>query len=300
MVTYELMNIFLSHSARTPVAVIQKLIIERGATVHDSFDIAPELEISGSVIDQITKADAVIAVIEQESPNLFFELGLAVASGKSVLAIVTPESLLPPFLAELPYVTSDLKDSTTLRYSIDQFMKGIGQRGPKTRESKLPKSRPEKMGELQNIAQRFGTMRLDGSPRQAEELFHSFLETAGVSVVQETSTKKDGGADFAIWSDDLRTTIGNPILVEIKLARLNGFSFRAAYSNLRAAIESTRTPAGLLLYLDRDKQRFERPDNWSPTVLSDDLEDFANRAARLGFESAVVQLRNEYVHGSAR
>ncbi|MFL6386294.1 MAG: hypothetical protein ACJ71U_02290 [Terriglobales bacterium] len=293
------MNIFLSHAAKTPVAVIRKLITERGATVHDSFDIAPAQEISASLIDQIMKADAVIAVFEEESPNLFFELGLAVASGKSVLAIVNPERLIPPFLAELPYVTSDLRDSTTLRYSLDQFIKGLSKSRPMLRESKLPKNRPEKINELQDIAERFATMRLNGSPLEAEELFHQFLETAGISVVQETS-RKDQGADFVIWRDELRSIVGSPILVEIKLARFNGFSFRAAYSNLRTAVESTGTPAGMLLYLDRDKQRFERPNNWSAAVLSGDLEDFAKSVARLGFDSAVVQLRSEYVHGLAR
>lgn len=230
------MNIFLSHAAKTPVEEIRKLIMHRGATVHDSFDVSSAQEISASVLDQISKADAVIAVIDEESANLFFELGFAVASGKSVMAIVSPDKLIPPFLAELPYVTSDLRDSTALRYSLDHFIRGVGKSAPTIRGAKFLKGRPSKVAELKAIAQRFGTIRLEGSPRQAEALFRSLLENSGVSVVQEGSMK-DEAADFAIWSDELRTSFGSPILVEIKVARLNGFSFRAAYSKVVQFIE---------------------------------------------------------------
>jgi len=290
------MKIYLSHAAQTPVSVIRGLIADRGVIVHDSFDLSAGQNLSTSVADQIVNADAVVAVIEEGSPNLFYELGLAVASGKPILTILKPETILPPFLAGLPYLTSDLKNSKALRFSLDQFMEGIGKKKSTTREHKSPATGLGRQRELQTMAQRFATLRTGGSLREVEALFRSFLETAGVSAIQERSGKDDG-ADLAIWSDGLRTTVGSPILIELKVARLNGFSFRVAYSNLVAAVQSSSAAAGLLLYLDREMSRFDKPNNWTPAVLWSDLEDFASRVAASGFENTVLQLRNEYVHG---
>lgn len=292
------MRVFISHSARTPTLVVRQILANLGAEVSDAFA-SPAEEWGATLLDALSRSDAVVALVDKAPPNVFYELGLATAMEKPVLVLQAPETALPPFLGQVPRMTSDLNDSKALRFTLEQFLKQIGRPGKSLSNPKLPSSVAPSSTQLQKLAEEFAKVRGSGVLRELEKDLGNFLKAANVRVV-ERGPAEVKGADLAVWSDGLSSTLGNPILVELKAGRIELMNFRVTYSNLAYAVQETGTPAGLLLYLARSGRRFEKPNTWVPNVFFCDLEDFATRVVNVGFDRTLLDLRNEQVHGVGR
>jgi hypothetical protein len=293
------MKIFLSHSAHNPVSALRQILASLGAEVFDSFDPNAVANLTSPLPDAIRNADAIVAVVDGPSPNVFFELGFAMATGKPALALQAPETLLPPFLAQVPHLTSDFRDSKALRFTIKKFLHQVGNSEEPIAKPQSPANAVPSSAEMQMLSQQLGELRLNGNPRDAETVLAAFLKAARVRSV-ERGTADDKGADFAVWSDGVSSTLGNPILIQLKTGRIEKMNFRVTYSNVAYAVQQSGAAAGLLLYLDRRGQRFDKPNTWVPNVFFCDLEDFASRVIREGFDRSLLNLRNEQVHEVAR
>jgi hypothetical protein len=293
------MKIFLSHSARNPVSAVRQILASLGAEVFDTFDPSSAESLAFMLPDTISQIDAVVAVVDEPSPNVFYELGIATAVGKPVLVLQAPEMLLPPFLAQVPHVTSDFRDTKALRFTVEQFVKQLGNSAERLSKPLRSTDATPRPAGLEELALKLSHLRSDGTAMEAEALVGSFLKAAHVRAV-ERGPLDEKGADLAIWSDGVNSTLGNPILVELKTGRIEKMNFRVAYSNLAHAVQASGAAAGLFLYLDRRGQRFDKPNTWTPNVFFCDLEDFASRVTRAGFDRTLLDLRNEQVHGIAR
>jgi hypothetical protein len=293
------MKIFLSHSARNPVSAVKLILTDLGAEVFDSFDPTSAENLTSTLPDAVRQIDAIVAVVDEPSPNVFYELGVATAIGKPALVLQSPETFLPPFLAQVPHITSDFRDSKSLRFAIEQFLNNTVNSVGLPSKPRWSLSAASSSEELAALARELSNLRYEGGPKEAERLLADFLNVAHVRTV-ERGPLDEKGADFAIWSDGVSSTLGNPILVELKTGRIEKMNFRVAYSNLAHAVQGSGAAAGLFLYLDRRGQRFDKPNTWVPTVFFCDLEDFASRVIGAGFDRTVLDLRNEQVHGVVR
>jgi hypothetical protein len=114
------MNVYISHSAKSQIGPLRDLLLREGALFRDSFDLSATREIQEKITAEIEAADAVIAVISESAPNVFFELGVALSLGKPVLLLLTPGTVVPSFLAPVTHLTSDLADSEVLRVGVNR------------------------------------------------------------------------------------------------------------------------------------------------------------------------------------
>ncbi len=292
------MNVFISHSAQSRIAPLRDLLKREGISFQDSFDPSKSSDILESIRVKLQTADAVIAVITREATNVFFEIGFAMALQKPVLVLLSPGVTLPSFAAPATYLTSDLSDSDVLRLGVRRFLEDSKKRILKVRQPRKEHVDAQHDGRvIQNLVERFHAVRQSARPLQVERLVADLLRAADITALEEYSEGRDRGVDFAVWSDSLRPSLGNPVLIEVKATKLNKMSFRAAYSRLAKQVQESDANAGLLLYLDKGGQRFGKPATWIPTVLWLDAEDFAKELLKKPFADVLLERRNRAVHG---
>ncbi len=276
------MNIYISHSARSQIGPLRDLLLKEGASFGDSFDPSALRGSSESVHVRIQAAEAVIAVIGEEAANVFFEIGVATALRKPVLALLTPGVAVPSFVAPLTYLTSDLTDSEVLRLAVRRFLNEAKDRPSKGRETRR-KSPPllSNRVRLRGLAKRLSRLRESGNAVEFEQTVSELLRASRITAIKDKDAT-DRGVDFAVWSDSLRGSLGSPILIQLKAAKLNDGS-----------------AAGLLLYLDSTGRRFTKPATWIPSVLWFDAEDFAKELSKRSIGEVLAERRNKIVHGFA-
>jgi len=258
-----------------------------------------------TVLAEIQAADAVIAVISEETSNVFFEIGMAVGLRKPVLALLSPGITVPAFGSSFNYLTTDLADSEVLRLAVKRFLHKPRERHKKRRKKRRKKQLIRKSDSqipgtpVHAIIEQLSVLRQSGDGYALERTVAELLRAAGVSTVEQYKGAADRGVDFAVWSDELRSSLGSPILIEVKSSKLDEMSFQIAYSRLAKLVQESGSAAGLFLYLDKGGRRFQKPANWIPSVLWFDLEDFAKRLSRKSFATVLVEHRNRIVHGLA-
>ena len=87
-------------------------------------------------------------------------------------------------------------------------------------------------------------------------------------MVKQQLGSPASGVDMALWLDEVESSLGNPLLVEVKLGRLTESKIAQAEDQLRSYIVKTHARAGLLVYLDRQGHRFDQ--RGQPIVLGSD------------------------------
>ena len=132
--------------------------------------------------------------------------------------------------------------------------------------------------------------------QQLHALVHNVLTSAGLTSVQDNSSSQDTGVDFVVWSDSLRGSFGNPVLVEVK-GYLERAQFQFAYERLTKLVSESNSAAGVLLYLKKPGQAFERPRGWNPLVLWFDVGEFTVELLHRNFAEILIERRNLMVHG---
>lgn len=289
---------FISHSAQRPIESLRELLQSEGLKIKDSFDVSAPEESETAIEAGIRAADVVIAVIGPEARNVFYELGFATALRKPTLLLLEPGTSAPAFASRGRYLVSDLTDSEVLRLGVKRFLEEA-ESGPSShRARKYPRSveQPNRAA-ISEVLEQLDRIRRSADPHQVERLAAQLLHAAAVTALEEYKGEKDRGVDFAVWSDALQSSLGNPILIEIKAGTLSDQLLGTAYSRLAAQVSQSGARAGLLLYLDREGRRFRRPEAWTPVVLAFDLVDFAKELRAKPFAKVLVERRNKLVHG---
>jgi hypothetical protein len=289
-------NVFISHSANQDISALRKLVEAQGGTIQGSYDMSAPFV---SAIDRVIEsASAVVVVLGpgsdvMGSTNVLFELGLAVGLRKPLLVIVSPGARLPSSLQNVAYLTSDVMDSPVLELGIKRFLNDAFNPAKSSRSiTPAKKDSPPFLPAIRELIPKIREARNGRSAISVERLASAVLGASGVNVVEEMMGPSRG-ADFAIWSDSLQSSV----LVEIKAGSFSVRQFKDAFDLLARQVRATDAGSGLLLYLDRSGVRFSKPDLWVPNVLWFDLEDFAKSLLNRSFADILVQQRNRIVHG---
>ena len=248
-------------------------------------------------LDLVSGADAVIVVDPWASPNLLFEMGIAIGRGPPVLLMVIDDLKVPamedePTLATLPRVRCKLTDTAALGLHIPAFLDAVdkafiprqagsskqsGQR--KSTSSKSDQVRPESVLEQQLL-----------------DLFERAPEV--LTVTHAARQQGPGGRpftpDFALWLAQEHSLISNPVIVEItrqlsnaevnrKIDQLRGY---AIGGSLSAAILVENAPGLPLTLVDL-----------RPIIVRVGLATLEDLLLDGRLVSAVTQARNLAVHG---
>jgi Restriction endonuclease len=151
---------------------------------------------------------------------------------------------------------------------------------------------------LPSLTEKIDQLRAKPNGLELQDLVHSVLLSAGLTSVQKNPDSRDIGVDFVVWSDSLRGSFGNPVLVEVK-SHLDKTSFQSAYERLTKQVYESKSGVGVLLYLKRPGQVFERPLPWNPLVLWFDVQEFSVELLHRNLAEVLVERRNLMVHGIA-
>src|SRR5688572_28185206 len=115
--------VFLSSDARTDTSVIRKVLEGEGVSVLSQDDIELGQSIWETVFKGIRDADVVIAVLRDQNPNVFYELGIAHAMKKPVLIISTELPDPVKALDFIPKIRARGDDEEALRFGIRHYLR---------------------------------------------------------------------------------------------------------------------------------------------------------------------------------
>lgn len=123
------------------------------------------------------------------------------------------------------------------------------------------------------------------------------LLESGVNVVTEARFE-NRIADFAIWSDELGTYVGNPLIIEVK-RQIRGFTGLAqAFAQLTTYLQAANASWGLLLFQEGPEPAvLESHLAQASRVLAISIADLLDRLQTVSFVDVVRDLRNRKVHG---
>lgn len=116
------------------------------------------------------------------------------------------------------------------------------------------------------------------------------------AIVSQYYGHIEKGADMALWIDPLTNSLGNPILVEVKIGHLTEPRLLLAEEQLRHYLITTSVQSGLLLYLDVEKKTFGRSTNDSPLIVRLDIRELINRLEKQSLVQILLSERDAMVH----
>src|SRR4051812_35672593 len=115
-------SVFVSHSPDVSLESVFQVLSAAGIEYRDSFGSMQGDELSAGVIGAIRKADAVIVVLHQSTPNIMFEAGCASALQKPLLLICPPSEPPPPFLGQSRQIVAEKPESPVVALAVKAFV----------------------------------------------------------------------------------------------------------------------------------------------------------------------------------
>ena len=291
-----LKSCFIIAPIEVNIEPIRALLADRSIQVNDALSLPPG---RGSIVNTIElairKADFVCGIISTEtSPNVLFEIGLAYGARKPLFLIVDKKADLPANLRDFFCVRASPLDIDAIQFNIDSFL----EYPTKPTSTKYRTSTGPEFSAIYRDDELESLRRLEASESglALEAFIADLLKKANMVVVDE-SHYPDRGADIAIWLDDIESSLGNPVLVEVKAGQLSDQRLRSAESQLRHYLTQTNAKVGLLVYLDTDGRRFPKLSLEWPLVIRLDARDLVDLLSKNELAPALIAERNKAVHG---
>jgi nucleoside 2-deoxyribosyltransferase len=297
------MRCFLSYSYKTDISVIKKLLADHNISYINPVE---SLEYGSSILPTISRqmkdSDFVFAIFD-DSTNVSFELGMAIASKKPIFIIVGDknEQRLPNYIEVLTYTLAKPTDYDKIKYSFDLFLNNLPfkkdkivsdilERKPRTKKEfkgkKLSRSYVQSLRDLDSI-------RGIDFERFVGEIFRKLeLEV----LTQNRTKEKDFIADFSIWIDELNSIIGNPIIVETKSITPDKGRLRDSVEKLSYYLKKYNSKVALLIYNNPRGVPVHDLFSYSPLVLSISIQELLDKLTEKTLPEIILELRNNAVH----
>lgn len=290
----ELKRCFISASADLDTESLFGLLKEKGIDAHDAFSIPYADTMQPIVEKEINNSDFVIAVVSLKdlSPNVFYEIGFARATKKPIFVIIQDEGLVPSLLEDLVYVRASVNDLQSIDYVLTQFLSKHKYRIRK--RSKIVES-PKAKPDLKILESDLKGLLRQGMGIEIVHIVANLLKSEGV-VLSQYHGPIEKGADMSLWINSLESSIGNPILVEVKIGDLSLYTLERAEQQLRRSIQTTNASAGLLVYADRRGRHFKPSKLKLPLVIRLELQDLVERLSKHPIDYILLSERNRIAH----
>jgi hypothetical protein len=291
-------SVFISAPASVDTSKLRETLEDRGFdpfTLEDTE--AGGRSISELIDESIDRADLVLVVVPRRgtrNPNVFIELGYALAKKKRILALIPPDEESP--LGDVPYLRTELDNREAIGIGLDQVLAAPKGKG-KSRRDGVNKTKP--LGAAADrLLEQVRANRGQITETEFMGVVRRAIEESGVSTVVSEPTASDRGVDLAVWSDDLEPLIKNPVVIELK-SRLQGKEhFEQALAQLARALDMTHTQLGLLIYAASDGPTDEEAVH-DPRILVFSLEDFLCLLKENGFGDLLRRARNVRAHAGS-
>lgn len=271
----------------------RSILQELNFRVYDHFDLPINNSIEDDITEKIKCSDFVIAIIKNESPNIFFEIGLAKGLSKPIFLVADNNVDLPIYIKNSLYINASLKDYNLIKKSLVKWLDTIKVSQPK----KKIIIKDKQSIDINNFLEIIHRIRKDGETYEVEKLIKQIFETFQTQVVVN-DFNADKGADYAIWINDLQNIIGNPLLlIEMKSGNLDQNIITNTKHQLAKYMQMAEAKVGLVLYLDREGKRFRTSSMINPIILTMDLEDFLIEVSNQSLSEFILRQRNHMAHG---
>ena len=286
---------FLAASGKVQLQALKEELRQRSIEPLTTY----ELPVMGTSILEhiersIRKSDLFIAILVAEpSSNVLFELGLAHGLGKHILLLVSPKyGKLPSDISGRFYVRANPDNREAIGFALDQILASSRK---KSRRQIKPSPSEHPLGDkvdhyLKLIHDRGKKL----TEKEMEEIVVELLKASGVSNVTQ-SPFPDQGADIAVWSDDLQTTVGNPLIIEVKSRLQNREKVRPALEQVELYRKKSNTQWALLILPLFSSAIASIP--FTGSVLALTITELLENLRNKSFAETIRELRNARVHG---
>jgi hypothetical protein len=293
-------KVFLVSTACSCLGWIKEELTERGIEARTADElVSAGMSVPDLVETEIRRSDLVIGVVDSQSPPvLFYELGMARGLGKPVLLVVSSayeREHVPPLLTGVVYVRADASNRQAVGFALDQLPATYGttSRRPARRAPTEHTLGSEVDTYLELINSRAATL----TEQELQGLVEDLLKAAGVSQVIR-SPSPGQSADFAVWSDDLQSSVGNPLLIEVKSHIRDAAHLQEVLSQVEAYRRSSSTEWALVV-LPALEGPIPRAYGQA-YVLALTVAELIEGLRKRSFSEVVRDLRNTRIHEGAR
>ena len=294
----DLLTCFISAPAGVNLSKIRQLLFEKGLELLHPSEIATYGQsISEKISELISQADLFLAVFDKsyESGNTFFELGIAASQRKQIIILSPPNFELPSDLTGFLFLRAGADNIEALGFAIDQLLEApiIKKKKRQLKKSSI-RTKPSTVKSI-DLLEKFNLLSQGVTGYKLESFVAEMLKESGVIVRQ--SERHDYGADFAIWSDDLGTILGNPILINIKKSIRSHDQVKQITNQLTGYLQKTNSRSALVLYLEgipsREAQNIARVFN----IFFFQIGEFVQQIQDRSFVDVIRTRRNIVAHG---
>lgn len=289
---------FIAVRPQLNIEPIRALLSERGIDATASYE-RPWLGARplDTVVALIEEADLVIGILDEPSTsaNILFELGYAFARDKKIM-VIQPRGMkgIPSDLAASLHVQVDLGETEALADNLDALLAApTPSRKPYIPET--PETHP--IGApVDTLLLRVDKAVSERSAADLEEVIVDAIRESGVRIVHPTGERGvvDTGPDIGIWSDDLESSVGNPLLIELKLQVRTRSALRSIREQVKEYARLRNREWALVLYGEGPPDWDAEVENEAP-ILTMEARKFIERLRSESFAAVIGSLRDQAI-----
>ena len=296
-----MLTCFISAAPGIDITALRSILHRKGIGSLFPFDIPDAgLTLFEKAKELIKNADLFLAVLGSESANRnsYIEIGIAVGYGKKILIVAPPEFALPSDVWGLVQVTADFERSEAVSFAIDQLL--AAPKTEKRRAAKTAKPESTPLGvKAEALLEDIRSLGVHATHSDVERIVSDLLQSSGINVVTPAKDPVTG-PDFAIWSPELSTILGNPILIEVKKSLRKRADIAIVTKQVTQYMGRTNSRYALILYLEGLPSDVVQREAGAYQLLFLRLPDFLESLKSETFFAHVRRRRNEIVHGRAK
>jgi hypothetical protein len=191
-------------------------------------------------------------------------------------------------------VHADLTDTDAIAYNLDALLAAPS---PKRRPYIPPKADTHPVGDLaDNLLERLSKAMDERDGLELERIVVDALGASGISIMTSGQDRgaPDSRFDIGIWSDDLESSVGNPLLIELKLRIPTSRALKVVHEQVKSFARARSVDWALVLY--GEGPHFSDPVVESePPVLFLGVRDLIERLRTDGFGAVMRSLRDQAI-----
>jgi hypothetical protein len=281
---------------------LRSALATRGVKALEVADLLADPNVPETVESAIRDADFVCGVIPHgpAPATVYLELGMALGFGRPLLLFAEPGAELPVSLRGRPYARTSLASAEALDSHIETFLRHAGENGsPLTSVPPLRRrnTAPLLMDSFLDQLAAWEAQRTSPSEREIVLYLARVLEAAGymASTAREFSSD-DARPDIAVWIDELHTTIGNPLAIEV-FAGSDRLMSRV--TRLQSTLKELQSPLGLLIAWHRPYQFRVHGAPTEPIVVVMSVREIVEAVGNGDLARVLLDPRNAVIHSAA-
>lgn len=280
---------------------IRDILASRGVQVLGFEDVTVGSNFIQSAMELIRRADLFVAVLVSDATaprtardNVLIELGIAAGCGKQVLIFAPAKGdVLPSDMHGMLTVRTSLSNRDAIEFALDQVL-AAPERRAVSQPSQLSSVEERNLGDrAEELLESYSSVIASQEGFAFERLVADAIRLSGVDVVSE-SFGGNAPIDLAVWADSLQSTVGNPLLIEVKRRVTDRGDFKKAVEQLARASRNAGATWSLLVYGEGPTAA----GRWvsRPTVLAISIRELLEAMKTNSFVDVVRDLRNRRAH----